>query len=362
MLVTMSRTIAPGFIKMANHPNKEKAIVDLSIIIVSWNVSSLLMECLQSLEATDVHTWSEVFVVDNASSDDTCQMVREKFPWVKLIESRENLGFSRGNNLALPHCEGEFVWLLNPDTVLFPLAVSKLVNFAKSDPRIGIVGPMQVDGQGKIQYEAAVNFPSTWNVFCDWVLLSKIFPRSRLFASRKMGYWDHKGIRKVPGIQGSAMLVRRQLFAELGDLDPTMFMVEDIDLCWRAKKAGWDIYYYGNAKILHYGGSCMRERKEPGRLTTIAFQSFWLFLRKHKGQWHARTLSITFGIWSALVLGSLPIFHILLKIINKQSVVSKIHDVATQIWTWSRCDKFRFVHPLADPPDPSFGSEKKVTQ
>lgn len=334
--------------------------MELSVIIVSWNVSSLLKACLQSIESTGVHAWSEVFVVDNASNDDTCQMVRSTFPWVELIVSQKNLGFSKGNNLALPRCHGEFIWLLNPDTVVFPKLASDLVNFAKSNAKIGIVGPMQIDSSNNIHYEAAVNFPSIWNVFCDWTLLSKAFPRSRVFATRKIGHWNHEGIRKVPAIQGSAMLVRHMLFKELGPLDPTMFMMEDMDFCWRAQQAGWDIYYYGNNKLLHYGSSSMRKRNEPGRLLAIAFQSYWLFLRKHKGKWQARILSVTFGAWSIFVMAMLPIVSLLLKTVKKQSLALRMRDMASQIWLWSRCDKFRFIHPLADPPDPSSISVKKV--
>jgi GT2 family glycosyltransferase len=324
--------------------------VTLSIVVVSWNVHDYLRGCLRSLEETGAAAWTEVIVVDNDSADGSAAMVRAAFPWVTLIESGSNLGFSRGNNLGLQRATGEFALLLNPDTVVRDGALRALVDYARANPATGAVGPRQIDGNGETCFEAAVNLPSVWNVFCDYFRLAALFPRSRLFNRRLMGYWDHESDRDVEGLQGSALLLRRAALDQVGLLDESMHYAEDMDLCLRLQRAGWRIRYLAAPSIVHYGGrSSDRAGNEPLRYQ-IAFQSFWYFLYKHHGRFAAFRLSGVMAAWSvgallaaaaARLAGALglPAAH----------RASSLGAVGRAMLRWSVCDKGSFRHHLARP-------------
>ncbi len=329
-------------------PSSPAAGCELSIVIVSWNVRDMLRDCLRSIEAENAGGWAEVVLVDNASSDSTCDMVRQEFPWVRLIESRENLGFAPGNNLALQSVRGEFVLLLNPDTLVYKGTLRKMLDFARANPSVGIVGPKQFTGDGKLHYEAAVDFPTIWNVFCDLMMLPAVFPRSRWFAGRKLGYWDHEGDREVPAISGAAMLLRKSLFDRVGPLDETMFCVEDIDLCWRVRRAGFSVYYLGSAPIVHYvGGS--RAHGKAGLQRQIAFQSLWLYLRKSRGSPAPAVLSVVVFCWA---LAAWPVTALAARILpqgRKRSRLEFLSLLAHSLLQWSLLDKTKFRHHLAKP-------------
>jgi O-antigen biosynthesis protein len=340
----MSSITSPGFSKELDAGDPLRPL--LSVVIVTWNVRDLLRDCLGSLAQDGIPNWAEVFVVDSASSDDSAAMVRREFPWVHLIASDLNLGFSRGNNRALRLARGEYVLLLNPDTLVHPGALRAMVDFAQAHPSVGVVGPKQYSGSGAIQYEGAVDFPNIWNVLCDWTLLSKIFPKSKLFCGRKMGYWGHDDDREVPAVPGSAMLLGSNVLERVGMLDETMFMAEDMDLCQRVRKAGWSVYYLGSASIVHYGGESLKRDGNAGRQLQIAFQSFWLYLRKHRGAAAAATMSFTMFVWSLFALAVAS----LLALVRRGSGVDRWRQIALGLMRWSLTDKKRFRHHLAAAP------------
>jgi GT2 family glycosyltransferase len=340
----MSSTTSPGFFNSS--PGQAASRPLLSVIIVTWNVQDLLRDCLRSLAEDNIPAWAEVFVVDSASSDGSAGMVRDEFPWVRLIASEINLGFSRGNNRALRVAEGEYVLLLNPDTIVHRGTVRAMLDFAQSHPSVGVVGPKQYGGSGLIQYEAAVDFPNIWNVLCDWTMLSRIFPKSKLFCGRKMGYWGHEDDREVPAIAGSAMLIRSSVLREVGLLDGTMFMAEDMDLCQRIRKAGWSVFYLGSSSIVHYGGESLKRDGNPGRQLKIAFQSFWLYLRKHRGKVYAAAMTFTMFLWSLLALAAAST----LALVRRGPGVERWRQIALGLLRWSVTNKKRFRHHLADAP------------
>jgi GT2 family glycosyltransferase len=341
----MSSTTSPGFFNLS--PSKSHRPPLLSVIIVSWNVRDLLRNCLQSLVEDDVPAWAEVFVVDSASTDGSAEMVRDEFPWVRLMASETNLGFSRGNNRALHIAEGEYVLLLNPDTIVHRGALGAMLDFAQSHPSVGVVGPKQYSGSGSIQYEGAVDFPTTWNVLCDWTMLSRIFPKSKLFCGRKMGYWSHDDDREVPAVPGSAMLLPSSVIRKVGVLDETMFMTEDMDLCQRVRRAGWSVYYLGSASIVHFGGESLKRDGNPGRQLQIAFQSFWLYLRKHRGKASAAAMAFSMFTWSLFALSAAS----LLGLVKRRSQsVERWRQMALGLLRWSVANKMRFRHHLADAP------------
>jgi GT2 family glycosyltransferase len=323
----------------------------LSIVIVNWNVRDLLAGCLQSLARDPVTRTAEVIVLDSASTDDSAAMVAAEFPWVRLLRLSENLGFSRGNNRAIQISTGDLILLLNPDTNVDPGTIKAMVDFADARPEAGIIGPAQRGGDGSLQYEAAVNYPTVWNVFCDMSLLSKLFPKSRLCASRTMGYWDHQGDREVPAVPGSALLVRRSVLQRIGLLDETLFCCEDIDLCIRARQAGWKVFYLGSHSLVHYGGGSTKRSPSQGLQRQIAYQSFWLFLRKHRGGFAAARLSWMVAAWSgAVVLLSFLLRLTAGKGTERLSAAQHLGELALGLAHWSCMDKLQFRHHLAVSP------------
>ena len=325
----------------------------VTIVIVAWNVREHLYACLRSLRDAGVDSWTQTIVVDNASADDTAEMVEREFPGVQLVRAGSNLGFSRGNNLALRTMSTEYAWVLNPDTIVPAGVIEALVAEMDANAGIGASAPRQIDGNGRVQFEAAVHLPTIWNAFCDLCLLSRLFPRSHVFARRKMGWWDHLDDRDVPGLAGSALLLRRAALDQVGLLDDTMFIVEDMDLCRRIAEAGWRIRYVGSVAITHFGGASI-QRAGEGRQLQIGYQSFWLYLRKHEGATHAAILTAMafvvsgFGLLMAAVLRWVP---------GLPAGVRRAHDkvptVARSLMRWALADKPRFRHALAAPPQES---------
>jgi GT2 family glycosyltransferase len=319
----------------------------LSIVIVNWNSSVFLRECLRSLEADSIFEWAEVIVIDNRSEDDSADMVRQHFPMVRLHVSNENLGYGRGNNYGLQLATGRYILFLNPDTVVYPGTIRKMVHYAASHPHVGALSPKLYGSDGKIQYEAAVNLPTIWNVFCDFLFLSKLFPRSRLFASRKLGHWDHEQPREVPAVCGAAMLVRRTALSRCGAFDPCMFYVEDMDLCLRLRNEGYSVFYLGSVGMTHYGGgSSPKSPASYARQRQIGFQSFWIYRRKHFGSFSAARLSVAIFVWSVLSLAALYLLRIIS--MRKLSLIHQI-ELAKSLFRWSLADKMTFTHHLAEP-------------
>ena len=256
--------------------------MDLSIIIVSWNTRDLLRGCLASLPAATAGLACEIFVVDNASADGSAAMVLAEFPAVRLLESGGNLGFSRGNNLALPHTNGDAVLLLNPDTVCPPLSLVRLFGFLKGKERLGAVGPRLVDGDGNPAISGG------------W------FPRTR---DHWLGFWDPKRLlfrgplaerivfvpdrgetsRVVEYVMGACFMMPRAALELVGPLDERFFMYfEETDWCWRARQAGLDVWYCAETEITHLEG---RSAEQASLFSLRQFQrSYRLFVAKNYGR------------------------------------------------------------------------------
>jgi GT2 family glycosyltransferase len=337
----MNSTISPGSSEIGAR---------LTIVIVTWNVRDYLGDCLRSLDAAGVPAWAKIVVVDNASTDGSADMVEQQFGFASLIRSGGNVGFARGNNLALRRLDTEYVLLLNPDTLVPAGALEALVAEMDADGSIGAAAPRQHSGDGRVQLEAAVGLPTVWNSFCDLALLSRIFPRSRVFGRRTMGWWDHRDDRDVPGLAGSALMLRRAALGRVGLLDETMFCAEDMDLCRRLADAGWRIRYVGTVGITHFGGASVK-RSDAGLQRQIAYQSFWLYLRKHEG-----TLSA--GLMTAMVFGVAAAGWVAMALLRAvprlpQGVVDardRFQEIGAALVRWALADKLAFRHPLAAPP------------
>lgn len=252
----------------------------LSVIIVNYNVKYFLEQALLSVRRASRHLAVEVFVVDNNSVDDSVAMVREKFPEVLLIANDHNPGFAVANNQAIRQATGEYVLLLNPDTVVEEDTFALCVAFLDDHPDAGGLGVRMIDGAGKFLPESKRGFPSPWVAFCKTAGLSRLFPRSRLFNHYHLGYLDEYQVNTVEVLAGAFMLLRRRVLDEVGLLDETFFMYgEDIDLSYRMVQAGYHNYYYPRTTIIHYKG----ESTKKGSLNYVLtfYQAMIIFARKH---------------------------------------------------------------------------------
>ena len=221
----------------------------LSVVILNYNVRYFLELCLQSVEAALEGIPSEIIVIDNNSDDASCEMVVSKFPSVTLIKNAVNVGFSKANNQAVEVAKGEYVCILNPDTVVSEDTFLKVMDFADSKSNLGIVGCRLIDGAGDFLHESKRNIPLVS------IAIKKILGNSnRYYANHVSEY----GVGKVDVLVGAFMLIRQDVYKLLGGFDEDYFMYgEDIDLSYKSLKSGYDNYYYGDVSVIHYKGESL---------------------------------------------------------------------------------------------------------
>lgn len=255
---------------------------DVSICIVNWNAVDLLRDCLSSIFEQVWQVALEVIVVDNASTDSSVAMVCEEFPQVKLIVNGDNVGFARANNQAFNLASGRYLLLLNNDTIVLPGALDAMVGFMNCHPEAGMVGCKLLNPDGSLQ-------PSCWRFsnlgtrFFRTLYLDKLFPRSHWAGIHYMSDWNYNTVREVDVIQGSCMLVRREVLVQVGPLDGAFFMfAEEMDWCYRAKQQGWKIYFTPEAEVIHYGGQS--SSRQSAKMSIIMHQSILRYFRKHHGR------------------------------------------------------------------------------
>ena len=252
----------------------------LSVIIVNYNVKYFLEQVLHSVRRASEGLAIEVFVVDNNSVDDSVAMVREKFPEVQLIANKENTGFSVANNQAIRISKGEYILLLNPDTVVEEATFSKVINFMDEHPEAGGLGVKMIDGSGEFLPESKRGFPSPWVAFCKTTGLSKFFPKSPTFNRYHLGYLDKDETHEIEVLAGAFMMMRKSVLDEIGLLDEAFFMYgEDIDLSYRIVKGGYKNYYFADTTIIHYKG----ESTKKGSLNYVRtfYNAMIIFAKKH---------------------------------------------------------------------------------
>jgi GT2 family glycosyltransferase len=257
--------------------------MDISVIIVGWNARHYLQLCLQSLADAPPRRSIEVIVVDNASSDGSSEMIKAQFPKVKLIRSEENLGFAKGNNLAIRQCQGRYIALVNPDVIVFPGCLDALAEFLDQNPRVGNVGPRVLNPNMTMQ-STCRRFPTLWNNFCSATRLEKVFKNSKFFAGEHMFYFPHDTTKTVDVLVGCFSMIRRETFDDVGLLDENLFMYgDDVDWCRRARKAGWQIVFFPEARAIHDRGKTTAPY--PVRFAVAQQRSILYYWRKHHGFW-----------------------------------------------------------------------------
>ena len=244
----------------------------LSVVIVSYNVRLLLEECLRSVEKALEGIEGEIYVVDNNSSDDSVGYLQPRFPKVKFIANKENLGFARANNQAIRLSEAEYVLLLNPDTVVYENTLRESVAFMDSHPEAGGVGVRMLTREGEPAPESRRAVPTPWIAFLKMIGFSKKYYMSHL-------PWDKPG--QIEVVSGAYCMLRRQALDQIGLLDEDFFMYgEDIDLSYRLLKGGWQNWYLP-LDIIHYKGESTQ--KSSFRYVHVFYQAMLIFFRKHYG-------------------------------------------------------------------------------
>jgi GT2 family glycosyltransferase len=253
----------------------------LTTIIVNYNVRHFLEQCLLSVRKANPNgKLGDVWVVDNASSDDSVTMVHTHFPEVQLIANQQNTGFSVANNQAIHASTDKYVLLLNPDTVVQEDTLTKCVAFMEAHPEAGGLGVKMMDGSGTFLPESKRGFPSPWVAFCKTFGLAAIFPKSKIFGRYHLGFLNKNETHEVDVLAGAFMLLRRSVLDKIGLLDEAFFMYgEDIDLSYRIVQAGYKNYYFAGTSIIHYKG----ESTKKGSLNYVRtfYQAMIIFARKH---------------------------------------------------------------------------------
>ena len=254
-------------------------MITLSIVIVNYNVCGFLEQCLLSVGEAVKAIPHEIFVVDNASTDDSPQYIPARFPQVKYIYNTENVGFARANNQAIELSTGRYVLLLNPDTVVGETVLSEACRFLDKHPDAGALGVKMLDGDGRFLPESKRGFPSPWVSFCKIFGLAGLFPRSPRFGRYHLRYLDENEVNRVDVLSGAFMLLRRDTLDRCGLLDEQFFMYgEDIDLSYRMTLTR-QANYYLPLRIIHYKGESTKT--ESLRYVRIFYQAMAIFLHKH---------------------------------------------------------------------------------
>jgi GT2 family glycosyltransferase len=279
--------------------SSQSTSIDVSVVIVGWNAKHYLELCLESLAKAPPRRSMEVFVVDNASTDGSVEMIEAKFPWVKLIKSSENLGFAQGNNVAIRQCQGRYIALVNPDVIVFPGCLDALTDFLDENPKVGNVGPRVLNPDMSMQ-STCRRFPTLWNNFCSATGLSTRFKNSRFFAGEHMFYFPHDRTLTVDVLVGCFSMIRREALDTVGLLDEGLFMYgDDVDWCRRAWNAGWQVVFYPGGQAIHDRGKITAPY--PVRFAVAQQRSVLHYWTKHH------------SFWGVLGIRTIMLFHHLLR-------------------------------------------------
>ncbi|MBI2721965.1 MAG: glycosyltransferase [Bacteroidetes bacterium] len=265
--------------------------MQLSVIIVNYNVKHFLEQCLYSVFKGLKSIEAEVFVVDNNSVDGSVALIKKKFPEVKLIVNTVNTGFSVGNNQAIKLAQGKYVLLLNPDTVVQEDTFKKTLAFMETHPEAGGLGIKMLDGKGNFLPESKRGLPTPSVAFYKIFGLAKLFPKSEKFGQYHLTYLNKNKNHQVDILSGAFMLMRKEALNKVGLLDETFFMYgEDIDLSFRITQGGYKNYYFAESSIIHYKGESTK--KSSVNYVLVFYKAMAIFAEKHFSKKHARTFHI----------------------------------------------------------------------
>jgi O-antigen biosynthesis protein len=314
----------------------------LSIVIVNYNVKHFLEQCLHSVLKASQSINTEIFVVDNNSVDGSIALIREKFPEVILIENHENLGFSKANNQAIKKSEGEYVLLLNPDTIVEEDTFHKTLEYLDKHPKVGGLGVKMIDGKGHFLPESKRGLPTPKVAFYKIFGLSAIFKQSKRFGQYHLSYLDKDSIHEVDVLSGAFMLLRRETLEKTGFLDEDFFMYgEDIDLSYRITLSGYKNIYFPKTRIIHYKGESTK--KGSINYVRIFYQAMLIFAKKHFTQKNAKLYAniINFAIYfRALIAIIIRFFSRLLLPLLDALLIWAGFFIITPVW-----EMYKFENP-----------------
>jgi GT2 family glycosyltransferase len=284
-------------------------VIDISIIIVNYNAKELLKRCLASIFHFQKALDFEVMVIDNHSDDGSTKMLKSEYAQVKLLQNQSNLGFAAACNQGIGLSRGRYILLLNPDTEFTSGGITKMVEFLAAHDKVGICGPQMIDHQGEVLFSCR-SFPSFLTaISSSQSVLNRFFPKNPLSKKYLLKDMDRSQEREVDWVSGSSLLAKREVFEKIGLLDEIFFMyVEDVDLCYRAKKSGFLIFYFPQVTVVHQVGASTRKRKPS--MQVEHHKSMYHFYRKH---YHPNFLlrgivffsilvRLWFTMWSGLVV------------------------------------------------------------
>ncbi len=288
-------------------------MIDLSIVIVSYNTKDFIKECIKSIHKTIGKLKFEIIIVDNASTDgtvDEIEKLKSHIP-ITFLQNKENLGFSKANNLGVGRATGRYILFLNPDIEIYENTLPGMVKFMDEQKQAGAATCKLVLPKGKIDDACHRGFPTPWNAFTHFSGLAKLFGKTKLFGGYNLGFLDFSKTHEIDVLVGAFMLVRRKAGEEVGWWDEDYFFYgEDIDFCYLLKQKGWKIYYVPQFSALHYKGVSGGIKKVSKHITTATnetriksqkerFRAMRLFYQKHyesKYPWFITRL-IYFGIF-----------------------------------------------------------------
>jgi len=254
--------------------------MELSIVIVSWNVEKLLAKCLASILKHQKNLELEIIVVDNASTDNTLKILRENFPGVAVIANSENLGFAAANNQGILKAKADFILILNPDTEIINGALQKIIDLMKQNDQIGIAGAKHLNPDWTIQ-PSVRRFPGFWPIFFILTKIAKIFPNLSPVYNYLAKDFNYQISQPADQVAGSCLMIRRKTIDEIGMFDENFFIwFEEVDLCKRAKAAGWQVWYTAEAEIIHHGGQSFKQQLTFKKQLQF-FKSAWYYFKKH---------------------------------------------------------------------------------
>lgn len=323
--------------------------IDISIVIVNYNVKAFLEQCLMAIERATHQLSVEVFVVDNASVDGSQAMVKRRFSHVNLIENAKNLGFSSANNQALRVAKGKYILILNPDTLIQEDTLLILKKYLDEHGKVGAVGCKLINPDGSFQITSRRSLPTAWVAFTRIVGLSKLFPRSRIFGRYNMTYLDPDVTTAVDVLPGSLMFVRKDVLREIDYFDEDYFMYgEDVDLCYRITKAGWKIHYLPETQAIHYKGESTK--KSEFSFVHNFYAAMLIFANKHfRGRYSIflRVL-LKFGIYVRAFVSYLwRIFKQLLSPLIDVVLIAVGIFLAIKIYLpYHWLERFRIIYPI----------------
>jgi N-acetylglucosaminyl-diphospho-decaprenol L-rhamnosyltransferase len=283
--------------------------VDVSVIVVSYNTRHMLQEMFASLDTAARGLNLQIIVVDNASVDGSVEFLGKNYPDITLIENKQNVGFGRANNMALPLVRGKYVLLLNTDAFVSPDTLKKTAEYMDANPECGVLG-VKLLGRNQELQPSCRYFPTPWNIFLKSTGFGKFFKNVQLVDDMQ---WDHASVKQCDWVPGCYYLVRREVIEQVGLFDPRYFLYyEEVDHCLSAKNAGWEVHYYPHTSVIHIGGE---SAKSEGELTSagsqieeIQIESELLYFRKNHG-----LLAVMMRVFLAIVADIICAFKRLVK-------------------------------------------------